>query len=51
MDEYELSAGESLVIPGVGTLTLKDIEGDAALLGLDLEDETAEERMAAEEER
>jgi hypothetical protein len=50
MEEYELSAGESLVIPSVGTLTLKDIEGEAALLGLDLEDEAEEARLAAEEE-
>jgi hypothetical protein len=50
MEEYELAAGESLVITGVGTLTLKDIEGDAALLDLDLEDEAEEERLAAEEE-
>jgi hypothetical protein len=50
MEEHELTIGDGLVIPGVGTLTLKDVEGDAALLGLGLLDEAEEARLAAEGE-
>ncbi len=50
MEEHELAVGDELVIPGVGTLTLKDIEGDAALLGLDLLDKAEEARLTEEEE-
>jgi hypothetical protein len=46
MEEHDLAVGDALVIPGVGTLTLKDVEGDSALLGLDLLDEAEEARLA-----
>jgi hypothetical protein len=50
MEEHELTAGEALVISGVGTLTLKDVEGDAALLAVGLLDEAEEARLAREED-
>jgi hypothetical protein len=50
MEEYELAVGDEMEIPGFATLTLLAVEGYAALLGLDLEDEAEEERLAAEEE-
>jgi hypothetical protein len=50
MEEHELAVGDRLVIPGVGTLTLKDVEGDAALLAVGLLDETEEARLAWEED-
>ena len=49
MDEHELAVGDTLVIPGVGALTVKDVEGDSALLGLDLLDEAEEARLAEED--
>jgi hypothetical protein len=49
MQERELAVGETLVIAGVGTLTVKDVEGDAALIELDLLDGAEEARLAREE--
>jgi hypothetical protein len=48
MDEHTLAVGDQLVIPGVGSLTLMDVEGDEALLRLELDDEAEEERLAKE---
>ena len=41
-----MAVGEELVIPGVGRLTLKDVEGNAVKLGLDLLDKAEEARLA-----
>jgi len=46
MEEIELAVGEELVIPGVGTLTLQDVEESTALIRVDLDDEDAEARLA-----
>jgi len=48
MQEHVLAAGDTLVIPGVGALTVKDVEGAAALIGLELLDEAEEARRAEE---
>ena len=49
MQERELAVGDSLAIPGVGTLTVKEVDGEAVLIGLDLLDEAEEDRLAEEE--
>jgi hypothetical protein len=49
MQEHELAVGDSLVLTGVGTLTVKDVEGDSVLIGIDLLDEGHEARLAEEE--
>lgn len=49
MEEHELAVGDSLVIPGVGMLTVHDIEGEAVLIELDLLDEAEEDRLAEED--
>jgi len=49
MQERELAVGDSLAIPGVGTLTVKDVEGDTVLIGLDLLDEAEEARLEEED--
>jgi hypothetical protein len=46
MEEHELAVGDALVIPGVGRLTVKDVEGEAVLIGLELLDEAEEARLA-----
>ena len=50
MQEHELAVGDTLVIAGVGRVTLKDVEGDAALLAVRLLDEAEEARLRGQEE-